>query len=65
MTLTGKIHVVGYDDDPTTTITDAAPSQFLRLLVFLRLHPLKWEGMHPVERALAQATGSLGECGHP
>ncbi len=27
-----KIQVVGYDDDPTTTITDAAPAQFLRLL---------------------------------
>ena len=47
----GETHVVGYDDDPTTTITDAARAQFLRLLCFLRLYPFHWEGNRRVQRA--------------
>ena len=39
-----------YEDDPTTTITDAAAARFLRLLRFLRLDPPHWEANQSVQR---------------
>jgi len=39
-----------FDHDPTTTITDAAPARFLRLLRFLRLDLPHWEANQSVQR---------------
>ena len=39
-----------FEDDPTTTITDAAPARFLRLLRFLRLDLSHWEANQSVQR---------------
>jgi hypothetical protein len=38
------------DHDPTTTITDAEPAGFLRLLRFLRLDLPHWEANQTVQR---------------
>ena len=42
-----------FDHDPTTTITDAAPARFLRLLRFLRLDLPHWEANQSVQRTVA------------
>ena len=52
------------DHDPTTTITDAAPARFLRLLRFLRLDPPHWEANQSVQRTGASRHAEW-RCGCP
>ena len=53
-----------FDHDPTIKLTDAAASQFLRLLRFLRLDPPHWEANQAVQRTGASRHGEW-RCGGP
>ena len=59
-----RITSSAFDHDPTTTITDAAPARFLRLLRFLRLDLPHWEANQSIQRTGASRHAEW-RCGRP